>query len=176
MSSLSAITVGNFDGVHRGHVRLLETARDAVGSEGRVVVLSFDPHPRSVLQPGRAPARLTTFSQRAAQLREHGADEVIRLDPGDGLLKLTPEAFIRSVAEKHRPSFIVEGPDFRFGRDRVGTVKTLREHESAFNFRTCVIDPVDAVLTDRSIVKVSSSLFRWLTSGFCLRCIWFLAP
>ncbi len=162
MSSLSAITVGNFDGVHRGHLRLIEAAREAVGNGGRVIVLSFDPHPRSVLQPDSAPARLSTFATRRALLCAHGADEVRRLDPGNGLLTLTPEAFLQRVVDEHQPAFIVEGPDFRFGRDRAGTVQTLRDHGTTCGYQARVIDPVDAVLSDCALVEVSSSLIRWM--------------
>jgi riboflavin kinase/FMN adenylyltransferase len=143
-------------------LRLIEAARDAVGDGGRVVVLSFDPHPRSVLQPSHALERLTTFATRRALLCEHGADEVVGLDPSNGLLGLTPEAFLKTVVDEHHPSFIVEGPDFRFGRDRAGTVQTLRDHEATGGFQTRVIDPVEAVLSDCAIVEVSSSLTRWM--------------
>ena len=148
MSSKSAITVGNFDGVHLGHAELVRTARSAIGDEGIVRVLSFDPHPSTVLNPGGVSSRLSSFSQRVKWLEGFGADEVIRLEPNTEFLSRSPEEFIRWLVEHHHPSVIVEGPDFRFGRGRLGTVDTLRELQGKYDFETMVIDPVEAGMTD----------------------------
>jgi riboflavin kinase / FMN adenylyltransferase len=67
-----------------------------------------------------------------------------------------------SIAESHSPSYIVEGPDFRFGRDRQGSIETLQAYESLFGYRTIVIDPVEAQLRNQHVVRVSSTLLRWL--------------
>lgn len=162
MSSLSAITVGNFDGVHEGHAALVRAARDRVGVDGRVIVLSFDPHPVSVLRPDLTPTRLSRFDQRTKWLEEHGVDEVHRLEPTKELLSRSPRDFVAWVTERFEPSVFVEGPDFRFGKDRAGDVRTLGELESEFGYRTLVIDPVESSLTDGHIVSVRSSLLRWL--------------
>ena len=162
MSSLSTITVGNFDGVHLGHAELIRKARHAIGDDGIVRVLSFDPHPSTVLNPGNPSSRLSSFSQRTKWLEGFGADEVIRLQPTPEFLSRSPEEFICWLAENHHPSIIVEGPDFRFGSSRSGTIDTLRELQGKYDYETMVIDPVEASLTDGSLVQVSSSLIRWL--------------
>lgn len=162
MSSLTAITVGNFDGVHLGHAELVRTARRTIGNEGIVRVLSFDPHPSTVLNPRSASLRLSTFRQRAEWLESLGADEVIRLQPTSEFLSFSPEEFIRWLVEHHQPSIIVEGPDFRFGSERSGTIETLRKLQGKYEFETVVIEPVEASLSDGSLVQVSSSLIRWL--------------
>ena len=162
MVGSTAVTVGNFDGVHRGHAALIEAARQAVGETGRVVALTFDPNPIAVLRPGSEPPRLTTYEQRRRILAEAGADEVVRLEPTPDFLGLEPYEFMKQLVDRFRPGAIVEGPDFRFGKGRAGSVETLREHGDQLGFRTVVVDPLEAHLTDQTLVTISSSMVRWL--------------
>lgn len=164
MSSSSAITVGNFDGVHLGHASLVKVAREAVGANGRVTVLSFDPHPLSILRPERTPARLTGFSRRSQMLKNLGADEVIRLEPTREFLELSARDFVAWVVQRHHPSIMVEGPDFEFGKSRSGTVATLCDLEGQFHYQTKIIESVEVKLSDGHLVRVSSSMLRWLIS------------
>src|SRR5215475_3811371 len=97
----TAITIGSFDGVHAGHAKLVKIAREEAGEGGRVVVLSFDPHPITRLKPGSEPARLTSFLQREKWLMEAGADEVVKLEPTAELLEKKPEEFIGEIVKKH---------------------------------------------------------------------------
>ncbi len=155
-----AITIGNFDGVHHGHRRLVGEARTAVGPRGRVVVLSFDPHPAAVLRPGAAPARLTGFGRRAQLLAAAGADEVVAIVPGPEFLAQDAGSFVAAIVREHRPDFFVEGPDFRFGRDRAGSVATLRDLEAVHGFTTRVVDPVSVPLVNCQLVVASSTMIR----------------
>lgn len=158
----TAITIGNFDGVHRGHAALIARARDLVGPAGRVLALAFDPHPVSTLAPGCEPGRLTTFSRRADLLREAGADEVIRLEPTPEFLSHSPEQFVETLAAQHAPSVIVEGPDFHFGAERGGSIDTLRALGASRGFDVDVVTPVEVDLDDQTIVTASSTITRWL--------------
>lgn len=162
LMTATVVTIGNFDGVHRGHATLIERARALAGPAGRVVALSFDPHPKSVLAPGTEPERLTTFSQRIARLREAGADEVLRLEPDRALLGMSPEDFLEYVRASFSPIAMVEGADFHFGRGRSGHVEELRAIGARMGFAVEVVDPVEVVLHDDSIVTASSSIARWL--------------
>jgi riboflavin kinase/FMN adenylyltransferase len=158
----TAVTIGTFDGAHAGHAALIDAARSEAGPGGRVVVLSFDPHPASAL-PGRtAPPRLTGFARRAERLRAYGADEVRRLEPGPDLLGLSPEAFMAHVVESFDPDVIVEGPDFRFGRGRSGTAEGLREIGTRLGFEVHIVDPVEVDLGDQTLTRASSTMVRWL--------------
>jgi riboflavin kinase/FMN adenylyltransferase len=159
----TALTIGNFDGVHAGHAALIERARALVGS-GRVVALVFDPHPSETLRPEKAPPRLTTFDRRAELLRELGADEVTRLEPKPELLSQSPEAFIQSLVAQYHPSFFIEGDDFRFGQGRAGDVQTLAALGRAHNFKVEVPKPIEVSLSDHLTVRASSSIIRWLLS------------
>lgn len=123
-----AVTVGNFDGVHRGHQTLVATARArASGVGGPAVVVTFDTPPHQVLHPGSERLPLTTIGQRSELLHAAGADHVVVLRTGPALLALSPEAFFEDViARQLGAKALVEGYDFRFGRGRAGTNDTLR--------------------------------------------------
>lgn len=157
--------MGNFDGVHLGHAALLQRAREvADGCGGCVVALSFDPHPITALRPGAEPARLTAFAQREGLLKRAGADEVVRLSPTPELLGQSPEEFVLGLLSRYSAVAMVEGEDFRFGRARVGDIDTLLSLGERHGFGVEVVAPVEATLTDHTVVVASSSLTRWLLS------------
>lgn len=159
----SVLSIGTFDGVHVGHAALIRRARALADADGlRVVALTFDPHPMTKLNPAAAPARLSTFEQRAGWLREAGADEVVRLAPTDDVLVSSPEGFIERMVGGYAPRWFVEGPDFRFGRGRSGDVATLARIGAASGFGCEVVASVEVALSDDLIVKASSSIARWL--------------
>jgi riboflavin kinase/FMN adenylyltransferase len=162
MSGPRAITIGAFDGVHLGHQALVRAARSEVGEAGRVVALAFEPHPLRVIRPRDIPAQLSSFTQRRRWLEAAGADEVVALEPTRELLNRSPRDFLDWLHREHAPDVIVEGPDFRFGRDRAGDVGTLRELERDFGYRTVVVENVMAALSDLSVVRAASSMIRWL--------------
>lgn len=159
----SIVSIGTFDGVHRGHAALLRAARSrAEALAARAVVMAFDPHPLTALKPDAAPARLTTWPEREALLRAAGADEVIRLRPVPAVLGLSADEFIRHVIADVSPVEFVEGPDFHFGRGRAGNIDWLRAALPALGVALRVLDPVEVDLIDQSIVPASSTITRWL--------------
>lgn len=170
----AVVTIGVFDGVHLGHRSLIERARSLAdsppggvqeqGNDARVIALAFDPSPRAVLSPERAPPRLTGFEQRADLLLEAGADEVLRLEPTPELLGLSPAQFVDDVLMPLRPIAVVEGPDFCFGAKRAGDVNTLAELGRPRGFAVHVLPPAEVSLHDQSVVAASSSITRWLLS------------
>lgn len=165
MPARTVLTIGNFDGVHLGHRALIARARelaDAEAGTGRVVALTFHPHPVTVLAPERAGPALTTFDRRVMALREAGADEIVRLEPTTQLLGSSPEAFIARLVEEYAPGAIVEGSDFRFGQARAGDVQTLLRLGKAMGFDVEIVEPVSVALSDQTIVTASSSIVRWL--------------
>lgn len=163
MAGRSVLTIGTFDGVHAGHVALVARARAiarAAATGGvRVIALAFDPHPLTRLRPAAAPARLTTFSRKRELLLEAGVDEVVRLDPFDGLLELAPAEFVTRIMQTYRPLAVVEGDDFRFGKDRAGDAQTLRAL-GASEFDVEIVPPVEVLLGDATLVRASSSVVR----------------
>lgn len=151
------ITVGNFDGVHRGHQRLLARVR-ARSDAARVpaLAITFDPHPVALLRPEAAPVPLVWLDREISLLHEAGASLVGVFRTGPWLLELTArEFFDRILCEQLGVRGIVEGPNFAFGHDRTGDVRTLESWcgEAGIDFE--VVDL--AVIDDRLI---SSSLIR----------------
>jgi len=159
-----ALSVGNFDGVHNGHAALVRRCREAVGASGKVVVLSFDPHPMTVLNPEQAPMSIESISVRVDRLKRIGADDVVVLEPTPELLSMSAQEFVDYVIDEYRPSVIVEGHDFRFGKRRSGTPTVLKEFASLRGVEVQIVPGVEVALTDQSIVKASSTMTRWLTA------------
>jgi riboflavin kinase/FMN adenylyltransferase len=125
----SALSIGNFDGVHRGHQALVRALREkASANDIPAVLLTFDPHPLELLRPQQFQPLLTTALDRAALLEAHGADHVIILRTTPALLRLTAEEFFEQVIHRRLDArVLVEGINFGFGRGREGDVETLRE-------------------------------------------------
>ncbi|MGI9084063.1 MAG: bifunctional riboflavin kinase/FAD synthetase [Aeromicrobium sp.] len=122
----AAVTVGSFDGVHRGHQHVLAATR-AAAAGAAVVAVTFEPHPLEVLAPDRAPRRLTTIERRIDLLHAHGADEVRVLAFDRHMSAWTPEEFIQRVlVDELRSSAVVVGENFRFGARAAGDVDLLR--------------------------------------------------
>lgn len=140
-----AVTVGNFDGVHRGHQALVAAAgRQARELGGPAVAVTFDPPPFRVLFPAAPPRPpLTTLPDRAGLLHAAGADQVVVLQTTSDLLALTPEAFFREVVVKHLGAkAVVEGYNFRFGHDRAGDTAALRAMCEAAGVRFEEVPPL----------------------------------
>ncbi len=162
------VTIGNFDGVHRGHQRILSTARrlaDDVG--GPVVAVSFQPSPVQLLAPDKAPEALMQISQRCDALTDAGADIVLLLHTSVELLAMTPEAFVREIlVDRLGARHVVEGGNFFFGHNRAGSVETLAAFGELLGFGVHVVEAVTVDLADATHVTVSSSLTRrLLTDG-----------
>ncbi|MBW3598590.1 MAG: bifunctional riboflavin kinase/FAD synthetase [Planctomycetes bacterium] len=124
-----AVSIGNFDGVHRGHARIVERLRrQARESRGPAVVFTFDPHPVRLLRPEACPPPLTWTDRKAQLLAELGVDAMLAYPTDEALLSLTAEEFFgRIVRDALDARAMVEGPNFYFGRDRTGNVGLLRE-------------------------------------------------
>jgi len=122
------VTIGNFDGVHRGHARLIERllakAREV---SGPAVVFTFDPHPVRLLRPESAPPPLTWTDRKAQLLDELGVTAIVAYPTDEALLQLTAEAFFAKIVQEQLAArAMVEGPNFFFGRGRAGNVEVLQ--------------------------------------------------
>ncbi|MCK4660033.1 MAG: bifunctional riboflavin kinase/FAD synthetase [Phycisphaerae bacterium] len=161
---VSALTIGNFDGVHCGHRQIIAQAGlFAANLNAPVAVLTFEPHPLSVVDPRRSPPRLTLPDEKIAQLNCAGADVVVMAESRPALLNLTPEEFIeRIVVPRFHPTHIVEGASFGFGRGRQGTTDLLRQLGRKHDFEVFVVEPVRLQVEKNHTVLVSSSLIRKL--------------
>ncbi len=124
-----ALTIGNFDGVHRGHAALLDRTHQEAQRTGRLsLALTFEPHPLQVLRPQQFPPPLTPTDERAALVQTLGIDHVIVLRATPELLHLSAEEFFsRVLVDRFAVGILVEGTNFGFGRNRSGNVATLIE-------------------------------------------------
>ncbi len=154
-----ALTIGNFDGLHLGHQRLLLVASQRRGAGQPIVAMTFEPHPVSILAPERAPQRLTTHAEKLALLERAGADAVIVLHSEPNLLQMSAEDFCRSVVARCRPRLVVEGPTFRFGHNRQGTPETLARELAGAGCEVVVLEQ-ERCEVEEGRVPVSSSAIR----------------
>ena len=159
----SAVTIGVFDGVHRGHQRIVARAREvATAHQLPLVVVTFDPHPDEVVRPGSHPPLLCTLRRRVQLMSELSADAVCVLQFTLEFSRLSPDEFVRTVlAERLHARHVVVGDNFRFGHRAAGDVALLAELGEKYDF---IAEGV-ALLTEDG-VRISSSLIRdRLTAG-----------
>jgi len=123
-----AITIGNFDGVHRGHATIINRLKHHANAvDGAAIVFTFDPHPVRVLRPDEAPAPLTWTDRKADLLAELGVDAVVAYPTDLKLLSLSHGDFFAKIVQKKLGArAMVEGPNFFFGKNRGGDVGVLR--------------------------------------------------
>ena len=138
------LALGNFDGLHRGHLKIVERVRRGAAEHGGTpMAMTFDPHPSRVVRPDKAPALLMTKAQRLEALGRAGisAVAVVRFTPE--VSRWDPETFVRTVlVEWLRVSEVWVGANFLFGHDRSGNFSTLRTLGQRYGFRADKIDPV----------------------------------
>jgi len=138
------LALGNFDGLHRGHLKIIERVRRGAAEHGGTpMAMTFDPHPSRIVRPDKAPPLLMTKAQRLEALERAGiaAVAVVRFTPE--LSQWDPETFVRTVlVEWLRVSDVWVGANFLFGHDRSGNFSTLRTLGQRYGFRADKIDPV----------------------------------
>ena len=160
----SVLSVGNFDGFHRGHQQILATGRalrDQHPGAAQAVV-TFEPHPMTVLRPDRVPPRLTPLPIKQSLLAEAGVDFLVILPPEREVLDLSAQGFWEILRDEARVRHMVEGSSFFFGKNRGGNVALLREWAAGSPVTLHVVETLSVPLLDMQIVPVSSSIIRWL--------------
>ncbi|HOB47731.1 MAG TPA: bifunctional riboflavin kinase/FAD synthetase [Mycobacterium sp.] len=130
------LTIGVFDGVHRGHAELIARAVTAGRARGvPTVLMTFDPHPMEVVFPGSHPAQLTTLTRRAELVEQLGVDVFLVMPFTPDFMKLTPDRYIHELlVERLHVLDVVVGENFTFGKKAAGTVATLRKAGERFGF------------------------------------------
>jgi riboflavin kinase/FMN adenylyltransferase len=137
----SVVTIGNFDGVHRGHQQVLsQLIRTARMNRARSVAVTFDPHPSQVHRPESAPELIMGLEDKLQALGELGLDAVLVMKYSLELASLTPEEFVGSVlVDSLHASHVVIGHDTRFGRGNSGDLNTMKQLGEQFGFEVLVI-------------------------------------
>lgn len=152
-----ALTIGNFDGVHRGHQEILSRlVKKAKSRQLAATVLTFEPHPIEFFAPDKAPARITKLRDKLCALKHCGIDQVIVLRFNEKLASLCPEAFIHEILSQGlHAQHIMVGDDFRFGKARQGDFNLLQQLSSTYNYTV-----EDMHTYEFEGQRVSSSLIR----------------
>jgi riboflavin kinase / FMN adenylyltransferase len=140
----SALSIGNFDGVHFGHRRILRRVKEIAAEHGwKPSVLTFDPHPTRVVAPGRTPPLLTSPERRAVLMREEGIAQVLILPFTRELAMLTPEEFVSQLLVNALGArAVLVGDNFHFGHRQAGNVAVLAELGRKFGFETEIVPAV----------------------------------
>jgi len=156
------LTIGNFDGVHLGHQKIIKAAKViARNRHTKLIAMTFDPHPAAILHPEKAPAILTPLRLKQFLLDTIGVDFVIVIRDSLELLNLSPRNFIDEFLLKTvKPAAVVEGANFNFGYGRSGNADTLRQLSAQRGFDVTIVDCRKIELNTGQTAVVSSSLIR----------------
>jgi riboflavin kinase/FMN adenylyltransferase len=157
-----ALTIGNFDGVHRGHRALFSKVQSwADRLQGQSVVMTFNPHPLEVFRPGNGPAFITTHERKLELIAEAGIEVTIVVPFDQGFAQTTATQFVKDLlVDKIGIKAIVVGHDYRFGRAREGDIDFLRKMGGQYDFAVDAVSGVDVEGT-----LVSSTLIRQCIHG-----------
>jgi riboflavin kinase/FMN adenylyltransferase len=168
-----SVAIGNFDGMHLGHQSVIEIAREK-SNNASVGVVTFEPHPRQYFQKNQPIFRLMKSETRQRFLKSFGIDALFELPFNSSLANLSPEEFIETVLlEKLNVKNIVVGPDFRFGKNREGSVSLLKSYQEKNNLSLHIANPfmiggkvvsssaLRRKLAEGSIIEVTKMLSRY---------------
>ncbi len=160
----TVVSIGNFDGVHLGHRSIVDLVHRLAGeAPGRAIAaVTFEPHPVTVLRPEAAPPRLTPVDIKRELLAALGIQFLVELPPEPAVLNLSAEDFWRILRDEVRPSHIVEGDSFNFGKGRGGNVRQLQKWAVNSGIGVHIGTAAEVGLLDMQRAPVSSSLIRWL--------------
>ncbi|MFZ1383029.1 MAG: bifunctional riboflavin kinase/FAD synthetase [Scrofimicrobium sp.] len=142
----SVVTIGNFDGMHRGHTRVIETCVQRAQKHGAdSVALTFDPHPRAVHAPGNPTPLIMSLQTRLDAMANTGLDAVFVATYDPSLYSLTAEEFVvEYLVERLGAVEVVVGEDFHFGRGNEGDVETLLNLGKRYNFAVAMVTDISA--------------------------------
>jgi riboflavin kinase/FMN adenylyltransferase len=155
--------IGNFDGIHLGHRRIMQTGRELANADGSdFAVVTFEPHTLTVLRPEQAPPRLTPPAVKQGIIESLGVDHLVILPPSPDILGLSAEQFWHILRDDLQLAHLVEGTRFRFGKGAAGNIELLRKWSEGTCVHLHVVESVQVPLLDLHLVPVSSSLIRFL--------------
>jgi riboflavin kinase / FMN adenylyltransferase len=159
----SALTIGNFDGVHFGHRRILRRLKELAGQNGwKASVLTFHPHPTRVVAPERAPRLLTSPDRRVELMEEEGIQQVLILNFTAEIAKLSPEEFVEQLlVGRLGARAVLVGDNFRFGHRQAGNVRVLTELGRRLGFETEIVPAIRC----RGRVVSSSGIRELIQAG-----------
>lgn len=157
------ITIGNFDGVHQGHQKILKKViQRARALDGTAAVYTFHPHPLKVVRPEAEPLRITTKEEKQRLIEESGIDCLIWEHFSRAFAEQPPEEFIKNIIiDRLRPREIIIGHDYAFGKNRKGSIDLLGKMGDIFHFKVQVVDNI----TIKNIPVRSTTVRRLIALG-----------
>ena len=153
----SAVTIGNFDGVHRGHQLVISQLKQVAASASLpTVVIIFEPQPIEYFAPGKAPKRLSRFREKIAYLKAQQIDYLLCLHFDQKLAAQSAENFVQKIlVDSLNTRHLVIGDDFHFGKNRQGNFQFLKDNSNRFGF---MVDETETLMIDGE--RVSSTRIR----------------
>jgi len=174
----AVVTLGTFDGVHRGHQAVLAEVLRRTGASGRTSVLvTFDPHPLAVVNPAAAPKLLTLPAEKEALVQAQGIDRFVLMPFTPAVAQLDAEAFVGRLCDEYGMHELVMGYDHGFGRGRAGDVELVERLARQRDFRMAVVDavrdngqPISSTLIRSGVAHGDlDSAARWLGRPYAIR-------
>ncbi|HKA58032.1 MAG TPA: bifunctional riboflavin kinase/FAD synthetase [Gemmatimonadales bacterium] len=174
----AVVTLGTFDGVHRGHQAVLaEVGRRARAGELASVVVTFDPHPLEVVNPAAAPKLLTLTEEKRELVAAHGITQFVVLPFTPAVAQLDAAAFVRRLCDEYAMRELVMGYDHGFGRGRGGDVELVRRLGAAQQFGVSVVEevrengqPISSTLIRTAVAHGDlDAAARWLGRSYSAR-------
>jgi riboflavin kinase/FMN adenylyltransferase len=156
------LSIGNFDGVHLGHQKILTAAKKiAIKKQTQLSAMTFEPHPTAILEPHKSPFVLTPRKLKTWLLAQFEVDCLFVLESTPELLSLSPHDFTDDFLVKAiQPNVLVEGHDFNFGSQRTGNIQKLQMLGDEKGFEVCVVEAKKIQLSTGQTVRVSSTIIR----------------
>ena len=163
----SVVTIGTFDGLHRGHQDIIKTLTTIAETKGsRAAVITFEPHPRHILDKKNKLSLLMSLDKKEALLEELGVDVLLVIPFTEEFSRITAEAFMDDVIMKHfHPAEIVIGYDHHFGHKRQGSPKFLQDYAGKRGIKLDIINPV----ADDKVFISSTHIRDLIVNGFVRR-------
>ena len=151
------LTIGNFDGVHRGHLAIFDKVKQiAKAINGQSVVITFDPHPVKVMKPGNGPLLITPIKEKLKLISDAGIDVIFCISFNKQFSAISAGDFVKKIlVDRIGVREIVVGYDYAFGRGRRGDIKLLRDMGKEFGFNVHVIEPIhlDKTLVSSTYIR-----------------------
>jgi len=157
------ITIGNFDGVHKGHLVLFDTVKDRAKSiNGESAVITFDPHPIKVMKPGNGPTLITSTKQKLELIEKSGVDVIFCLPFTRQFASIPARDFVQDIlVDRIGIREVVVGYDYAFGYKREGDIKLLQEMGETIGFKVHVVEPIHL----NSTLVSSTSIRKFIQEG-----------
>lgn len=160
----TAVVLGMFDGVHLGHQRLFAAAAE---TGCQVVACTFDPHPLTVLCPGKPRTLLTTVRERAYWMEKYGVHEMVLLPFDSTVAEVSADSFLSRLVRDFEPVWIVAGYNYSFGAGGKGNAETIRKAADRYGYRAMIVPPVTVNGEVVSSTRIRTLLEKGDQAGAC---------